>query len=189
MFWGWKFLEAESVSRPKLSRGWKCLPTVLGAESFSRLKVSPSWKFLEAASVSGLKVSPGWKFLGAASVSGLKLSQLKVSQGWKCLSPSWLKVSGGWKCLGCKFLAMEIVSGLKVSSRPLRVYWCIFHKDQSLKVWWRKSIIDIYWNHGSCLFQQTYNNFVNCDFFLPSFQRFINSKKLSHLHVHLGLHF
>ena len=117
MFWGWKFLKAESVLRPKLSRGWKCLPTVLRAESFSRLKVSLCWKFLRAASVSGLKVSPGWKFLRAAIVSGLKLLQLKVSQGWKCLSPSWLKVSGGWKCLGCKFLAMEIVSGLKVSSR------------------------------------------------------------------------
>ena len=116
---GWKCFEAESVSRPKLSQGWKCLPTVLGAESFSRLKVSPSWKFLGAANVSGLKVSPGWKFLGAASVSGLKLSQLKVSQGWKCLSPSWLKVSGGWKCLGCKFLAMKIVSGPKVSSRRI----------------------------------------------------------------------
>ena len=100
---GWNFFEAKSFSRLKVSQGWKFLgaesvSTVLRAESFFRLKVSPSWKFLPAA-----------------SVSGLKLSKLKVSQGWKCLSNSWLKVSGSWKCQGCKFIAMEIVSGLKVS--------------------------------------------------------------------------
>ena len=140
---GWKFLEAESFSRLKLSRGWMCLPVVLRAESFSRLKVSwcwnclgaesvsqllsglrvsPDWKFLSAESFSGLKMSQGWKFLRAENVSGLKLWQLKVSHSWKCLSPSWLKVSGGWKCLGCKFLADESVSGLKLSSR--RSYIC-----------------------------------------------------------------
>ena len=58
-------------------------------------------------------------------------SRLKVSQGWNCLSTPGLKVSQGWNCLswkcltaesvfwsqGCKFLTVETVSGLKVSSR------------------------------------------------------------------------
>ena len=127
---GCTYFEAESFSRLKSSRGWKCLPTVWGWNCLGAENVS---KLFRAATVLGLKVSPncsrlkvsrGWKFPRAASVSGLKLSKLKVSQGWKCLSPSGLQVSGGWKCLGCKFLAVEIVSGLKVSSRQLsNIFW------------------------------------------------------------------
>ena len=64
-------------------------------------------------------------------------SRLKVSQGWNCLSTPGLKISQGWNCLGwkcltaetvfwsqgCKFLVVETVSGLKVSSRLLQSYY------------------------------------------------------------------
>ena len=72
--------------------------------------------------------------------------RLKVSQGWNCLSTLRLKVSQGWNCLswkcltaesvfwsqGCKFLTVETVSGLKVSSRrecsPFTLGWIFFEE-------------------------------------------------------------
>ena len=90
---GWNFFEAESFSRLKVSRGWKCL------------NCSQGWKFLPTESFSRLKVSRGWKCLNC-------------SQGWKFLpteSFSQLKVSPGRKCLGAEIVETESVSGLKVS--------------------------------------------------------------------------
>ena len=52
-------------------------------------------------------------------------------------------------------------------------YQCVFHKDQSLKVWWKRKskLTNVCWNHvlfilyRSSHFQQTLNNFVNFNFF------------------------
>ena len=53
---------------------------------------------------------------------------------------------------------------------------CVFHKDQSLKVWWKKNsklskLFNVCWNcvlfllYRSSHFQQTLNNFDNFEFF------------------------
>ena len=79
----WKFLPAESFSKPQVSQGWKCLP----AESFSEPQVSQgwncrNWKCLRAESV----FHPhGWKCLAAENVWAANFSRWKLSQGWKCL--------------------------------------------------------------------------------------------------------
>jgi len=112
--WGWNCLGAENVS--KLFRA----ATVLGLKvspNCSRLKVSRGWKFLEAESFPGPQVSQGWncrnwkclraesvfhpqgcKCLAAENVWAANFSQLKLSQGWKCLL-------GRGRCIWNSYLA------------------------------------------------------------------------------------
>ena len=125
MFWGWKFLEAESVLRPKLFRGWKCLPTVLGAESFSRLKVSLSWKFLGATSVSWLKVSRSRNCLRAEivateSVSGLKVSFTLMAESVWRLKMSGLQISRDGNCLRAESV-LETLITQKVDTNRIQI--------------------------------------------------------------------
>ena len=84
---GWKFLEAESFLRLKLSRGWKCPPTESVSQLFSGLKVSQSWNFLNWKCLTAESVfhPHGWKCLAAEKDWTANFSQMKVSHGWKCL--------------------------------------------------------------------------------------------------------
>ena len=101
---GWKYFEAESFLRLKVSRGRNCL----GAESVSQLfsgpQVSQGWKCLLAESFSEPQVSQGWN---CRNWKCLRAESVFHPHGWKCLAAEnvWAanfsrwKLSQGWKCL------------------------------------------------------------------------------------------
>ena len=116
---GWKYFEAESFLRLKVSRGRNCL----GAESVSQLfsgpQVSQGWKCLPAESFSEPQVSQGCKCLPAESFSEPQVSQGWNCRNWKCLRAESVFHPHGWKCLAAEnvwaanFLQWKLSQGRK----------------------------------------------------------------------------
>ena len=99
---GWKYFEAESFLRLKVSRGRNCLRAESVSQLFSGPQVSQGWKCLLAESFSEPQVSQGWN-----------------CRNWKCLRAESVFHPHGWKCLAAEnvwaanFLQWKLSQGRK----------------------------------------------------------------------------
>ena len=148
---GWKYFEAESFLRLKVSRGRNCLRAESVSQLFSGPQVSQGWKCLLAESFSEPQVSQGWN---CRNWKCLRAESVFHPHGWKCLAAenvwaanfSQWKLSQGWKCL-----RDEVTPIWQQIEKPLCNRPYVFQNTRLIELYiiWTKYILIIYLGNWS----------------------------------------